>query len=1427
MRINLIRLLPAVWAIAMLLVISLAPIALAQQAKKTAAPPGVPFLLLPGSPLDVFLSAPGIQPPLIYKTSTAHTRPEKANPNRPVGPQYLQEGQALGNEGVVDAGRFPLPFGTKGEKVALAFLSGEYVPPQGEKLQPALAQLAQQRAAQLSTQGSDARPAVYALILLNGRLDEGLQAWLAERGVELFGFYPYTAYQARIPVDALNEVASHPQVRWVGQPNPVQKLDPELLYFMGDRTGERIWLYVNLFAADEGAKEAIASMAAETGVYDPSLGVFAIVADAGTVNRLLDMDAVLFVEPIRPSHTMHTQSQASINADLLWYYGHDGRPEGGRPIKVGVIDSGLNIYHWDFTNIFGGTGGYNRTDEQNWWNDLLGHGTHVTGTFIGEGVAQFRYRGVAQGLRDTDVDGFDLLISKVFRRASDGRGVSEGNSVYEGLLDMQGREARYTRQVFNYSGGSSGTNLTGTDAQSRKVDEMFQQGIVPVISAGNDGPGGSTIGSPGVAKGAFTVGAIYDDVPGYLDLVTDYSSRGLTGDSRTKPDVVAPGSWIDSCSNSSNNGYAYGWSGTSMAAPHVAGLVAGMIGHYNFPAWATKSTIIANAINLGQASTAQGRGKVDAFLSHYNTDGWWYTWWWGNGGTGDLRSVDFNLPQNASLLRIVLVYPDAPAPSGGSVALKNDLDLYLDRAPFSGGASGEWLSISSRDNVEVIDVYNAPAGDYRIKVYTYAQNEGSSQAWAVTARAVYGSVSPNVNLVFQTPVAVQPNVNFDVIGWAQAGSYVASGVFGDIDLLSSGIALNGMTYVRYAPGGTEESVYFAGEDGMNQGNIPAGYWRRLVWNLRGTTEGAKNVRYDINSINGGTASVTNTIIVDGTAPGNWQNFWPDWATYSTPDCWIQVQDSLAGLNTGALYYWYWTSGSGVQGPFACNTGAANGSTALEWIWAAGVPFNQEGGNWENQIYFRVFDRAGNYSDSGWQNVKIDLTAPQDWQNFAVAGVGSTGLTPTVTVEVRDIVSGLAPSALAWYIYSADGGATWNGWYPTAVTGSDGTTAFETVTAYDVPFNQQSATQNQILFAVRDVAGNWSYSPIYTVATKYTTSLELDNASGTIGQPATLTATLRRVSDGALLSGKTVHFTVDGTNAGSANTNASGVATRSWTVTTGVLGDRGMVASFNGDAEYHESSNDAVFRRYANTTVEVANTSGRRGDTVTLSATLKRAHDGALIGGRTLDFKVDGSSVGSAVTNSSGVASLNYTIPVGASLGAHTIRVDFAGDDPLNPSSGTGTLTVSASTRRVAGTVDLQDFSGDPSTQSVTIEIRNPGSTSPLETHVVSLDSSSQYSFDTALNGTFDVAAKASHWLRQVRGSISITSNVTVNFSLVNGDIDDDNEVTLFDFGALVAAFGSLPGDGNWNPNADLDGDEEVTLFDFGILVRNFGAIGDE
>lgn len=147
--------------------------------------------------------------------------------------------------------------------------------------------------------------------------------------------------------------------------------------------------------------------------------------------------------------------------------------------------------------------------------------------------------------------------------------------------------------------------------------------------------------------------------------------------------------------------------------------------------------------------------------------------------------------------------------------------------------------------------------------------------------------------------------------------------------------------------------------------------------------------------------------------------------------------------------------------------------------------------------------------------------------------------------------------------------------------------------------------------------------------------------------------------------------------------------------------------------------------------------------------------------------------------------------------------------------------------RLSGVVDLLSFGGIPASIPVELQIRAPGSLTPLQVHTLALNASGAYTLVAPLDGVYDLSAKASHWLRQTSPNVSIVGSSVVNFSLLNGDIDGDNEVTLFDFGALVAAFGTMPGDSGWNPEADLDGDDEVTLFDFGILVGNFGAIGDD
>lgn len=155
------------------------------------------------------------------------------------------------------------------------------------------------------------------------------------------------------------------------------------------------------------------------------------------------------------------------------------------------------------------------------------------------------------------------------------------------------------------------------------------------------------------------------------------------------------------------------------------------------------------------------------------------------------------------------------------------------------------------------------------------------------------------------------------------------------------------------------------------------------------------------------------------------------------------------------------------------------------------------------------------------------------------------------------------------------------------------------------------------------------------------------------------------------------------------------------------------------------------------------------------------------------------------------------------------------------------ITVKTSQTQVIAQVDLQDFVGTPQGHQMEVQIRPAGSTEPIETHRASLDDNSTLRFTTALNGTYDLSVKGEHWLRRTVPNVNLNGTVRLILSLQNGDVDGDNEVSLFDFGLLAAAFGSAPEDTHWNPSADLDGDEEVSLFDFGVLVRNFGALGDE
>lgn len=281
-------------------------------------------------------------------------------------------------------------------------------------------------------------------------------------------------------------------------------------------------------------------------------GVAATVSAAAIddIRRLPDVRAVHEDVEVR---AQLNESVPLIGAPLVWTtYGVDGRG-----IKVAVIDTGIDYTHADLGGCFGNTckvaGGYDYVNDDTDPRDDNGHGTHVAGIVAANGTL----KGVAPGAT--------LLAYKVL-----GAG---GSGSWSDIIAALEQAVADGAKIANLSLGGTGN---ADDALSQAVDNATAAGMLCVVAAGNSGNGYRTIGSPGAARTALTVGAVTN-----ARQIASFSSRGYVHDGEghlMKPEVAAPGVDIVSTvpksgSISHPSGYA-SLNGTSMAAPHVAGAAA-------------------------------------------------------------------------------------------------------------------------------------------------------------------------------------------------------------------------------------------------------------------------------------------------------------------------------------------------------------------------------------------------------------------------------------------------------------------------------------------------------------------------------------------------------------------------------------------------------------------------------------------------------------------------------------------------------------------------------------------------------------------------------------------------------------------------------------------------------------------------------------
>lgn len=245
---------------------------------------------------------------------------------------------------------------------------------------------------------------------------------------------------------------------------------------------------------------------------------------------------------------------AKIKAPQVWNTGSTGQG-----ILVGTIDTGVRSSHEALASNFGGNYSWFDAEKKTPTPyDSHGHGTHALATIAGVtgvGVAPGATWMTCKGCRGGSCPESDLLACGQFILCP---------------TDTSGNNPDCTKapRIVSNSWGFG----QGSTWYSAVVNAWVKAGIIPIFAIGNSGPGCTTAQSPGDYSNVIGVGSSASS-----DSLSGFSSKGPSILGALKPNIVAPGSSVRSAWNSSDTAYAT-VTGTSAAAPHVAGALALLLG---------------------------------------------------------------------------------------------------------------------------------------------------------------------------------------------------------------------------------------------------------------------------------------------------------------------------------------------------------------------------------------------------------------------------------------------------------------------------------------------------------------------------------------------------------------------------------------------------------------------------------------------------------------------------------------------------------------------------------------------------------------------------------------------------------------------------------------------------------------------------------
>ena len=631
---------------------------------------------------------------------------------------------------------------------------------------------------------------------------EAAKAALEDLGLEVLGTSG-RLLRAKLPGDpaSLQAIAALPQVAGLGAVPKERKVPAGFVEeVLAAPAYERTPVFITLMTDDPQGRwrRRLEELGAVVGRFDPDIRAYAAHIDTAALEAVASQDFVLAVEPIGIVRVAHDTAVPAMGVDAVRRFaGSAGLFSGtatGASVPIAVMDTGLNLDHLDISthreSVCGANFAYfeRRANDADLWVDESGHGTHVTGTIIGNGYVEPRYAGMAPGVRH-------IRFAKVL-----GQGGSNHEIILRGMdylarpsscAETGRSSARVKPLIVNVSLGASALVWRGRSFGERKLDSQVwsHRQLYVVAQANADIHAFSDFAA---AKNSLAVGAVHDSG----DLAS-FSSHGPTADGRLAPQVVATGVGVYSAAGAGSQRDYVSADGTSMASPSVAGVAAllmdGLPAHRERPAL-TRARLMASAIKPdvwldapsrfpadnskgpGSLQARYGLGKASARTSVLNrnqADGWV-----GGGGVaevseGEYAHQDIEVPANASRLDLVMTWDEPPTDTIGHAVL-NDLDLWLDRGGDCGSAAcGERSSVSRKDNVEWIILRNPAPGTYRAKILP-RRIHGAAPRAALAWTVVRGPAAP--------PLRIQANKsNLDGAGphdlslTLTADGYVAAG----------------------------------------------------------------------------------------------------------------------------------------------------------------------------------------------------------------------------------------------------------------------------------------------------------------------------------------------------------------------------------------------------------------------------------------------------------------------------------------------------------------------------------------------------------------------------------------------------------------------------------------------------------------------------